>query len=101
MWSWLFPVALTLSQEAVNSTWNSLAPKWMEGFITKEEAESALQGPHGLQDPGTFVMRFPTSRSWPHPDAGYLVVTYVGSDYTIHHRLLSHDLINRYFFIIH
>ncbi|KAK1365692.1 hypothetical protein POM88_041253 [Heracleum sosnowskyi] len=43
----------------------------------------------GLQDPGTFVLRFPTSRSWPHPDVDNLVVTYVRSDYNIHHKLLS------------
>ncbi|PIM97698.1 hypothetical protein CDL12_29830 [Handroanthus impetiginosus] len=95
MWSWLYPVAFTLSQTAVNAMWNSMSPLWMEGFITKEEAESILQVPGGLQDPGAFVLRFPTSRSWPHPDAGNLLVTYVGSDYTIHHRLLSFDFINR------
>lgn len=94
MWCWLYPVAFTLSTTSVNAMWSLLLPKWMEGFITKEEAESALQGPGGLQDPGTFVLRFPTSRSWPHPDAGSLVVTYVGSDYTIHHRLLSLDFID-------
>ncbi|KAL0399518.1 UNVERIFIED_CONTAM: SH2 domain-containing protein B [Sesamum radiatum] len=94
MWAWLYPVAFTLSQTAVNSLWNSMSPIWMEGFITKEEAELILTGSGGLQDPGTFVLRFPTSRSWPHPDAGNLVVTYVGSDYTIHHRLLSFDFIN-------
>ncbi|KAK1352702.1 hypothetical protein POM88_053133 [Heracleum sosnowskyi] len=49
----------------------------------------------GLQDPGTFVLRFPTSRSWPHPDADNLVVTYVRSDYNIHHKLLSLDSIYR------
>ncbi|KAL2245519.1 UNVERIFIED_CONTAM: SH2 domain-containing protein A [Sesamum indicum] len=94
LWAWLYPVAFTLSQSAVNSMWNSMSPVWMEGFITKEEAELILTGSGGLQDPGTFVLRFPTSRSWPHPDAGNLVVTYVGSDYTIHHRLLSFDFIN-------
>ncbi|KAK4439081.1 SH2 domain-containing protein A [Sesamum alatum] len=94
VWAWLYPVAFTLSQSAVASMWNSTSPIWMEGFITKEEAESILTGPGGLQDPGTFVLRFPTSRSWPHPDAGNLVVTYVGSDYTIHSRLLSFDFIN-------
>lgn len=92
MWSWLFPVAFTLSQSAVNPMWDSTSPLWIEGFITKEEAESTLQG---LQDPGTFLLRFPTSRSWPHPDAGNLVVTYVDSDYTIRHRLLSFDFIHR------
>lgn len=93
MWCWLYPVAFTLSRHWVNAMWNSASPKWIEGFITKEEAESSLQGLGGLQDPGTFVLRFPTSRSWPHPDAGNLVVTYIGSDYNIHHRLLSLDFI--------
>lgn len=94
MWSWLYPVAFTLSQSAVKTMWDSMSPVWIEGFITKEEAESTLQGPGGLQDPGTFILRFPTSRSWPHPDAGNLVVTYVDNDYTIRHRLLSFDFIH-------
>ncbi|XAR56410.1 hypothetical protein NMG60_11036887 [Bertholletia excelsa] len=93
MWCWLYPVAFTLSRSWVNAMWNSASPKWIEGFITKEEAESSLQGPGALQDPGTFVLRFPTSRSWPHPDAGSLVVTYIGSDYNIHNRMLSLDFI--------
>lgn len=96
LWCWLYPVALTLSRECIKEVWDSMLPKWIEGLITKEEAEDALQGPKGLQDPGTFFLRFPTSRSWPHPDAGNLVVTYVGSDYNIHHKLLSLDLIYRY-----
>ncbi|KAE8668883.1 SH2 domain protein A, putative isoform 2 [Hibiscus syriacus] len=91
MWCWLYPVALTLSSDWIKAMWNSTSPKWIEGFITKEEAELSLQGPRGLQEPGTFILRFPTSRSWPHPDAGSLVVTYVGSDYALHHRLLSLD----------
>lgn len=91
MWCWLYPVAFTLSREWINTMWNSKSPKWIEGFITKEEAELSLQGPRGLQEPGTFILRFPTSRSWPHPDAGSLIVTYVGSDYTVHHRLLRLD----------
>ncbi|EOY13581.1 SH2 domain protein A, putative isoform 3, partial [Theobroma cacao] len=91
MWCWLYPVAFTLSSDWINAMWNCTSPKWIEGFITKEEAELSLQGPRGLQEPGTFILRFPTSRSWPHPDAGSLIVTYVGSDYTLHHRLLSLD----------
>ncbi|KAJ9183056.1 hypothetical protein P3X46_006972 [Hevea brasiliensis] len=91
MWCWLYPVAFTLSRDRINTMWNFTSPKWMEGFITKEEAELSLQGPRGLQEPGTFILRFPTSRSWPHPDAGSLIVTYVGSDYTVHHRLLCLD----------
>ncbi|KAH9723540.1 SH2 domain-containing protein B [Citrus sinensis] len=86
LWCWLYPVAFTLSSDWINKPWRSTSPKWIEGFITKEEAEYSLQGPRGLQEPGTFVLRFPTSRSWPHPDAGSLIVTYVGSDYTLHHR---------------
>lgn len=93
IWCWLYPVAFTLSGDWVNTMWNSASPRWIEGFITKEEAEASLQGPGVLQDPGTFVLRFPTSRSWPHPDAGNLVATYIGSDYNIHHRLLSLDFI--------
>lgn len=96
MWCWLYPVAFTLSRDWINELWSSTSPKWIEGFITKEEAESSLQGPRGLQEPGTFILRFPTSRSWPHPDAGNLIVTYVGSDYTLHHRLISLDQIYGY-----
>ena len=91
MWCWLYPVAYTLSQDWINAMWSSTSPRWIEGFITKEEAESSLQGPRGLQEPGTFILRFPTSRSWPHPDAGSLVVTYIGSDYSLNHKLLSLD----------
>ncbi|XVE53003.1 hypothetical protein DITRI_Ditri02bG0169800 [Diplodiscus trichospermus] len=93
MWCWLYPVAFTLSSDWINAMWNSTSPKWIEGFITKEEAELSLRGPKGLQEPGTFILRFPTSRSWPHPDAGSLIVTYVGSDYTLLHRLLSLDTV--------
>lgn len=95
MWCWLYPVAFTLSKDGINTMWSSTSPKWIEGFITKEEAESSLQPSRGFQEPGTFVLRFPTSRSWPHPDAGSLVVTYLGSKCTIHHKLISLDTIAR------
>ncbi|XP_072986319.1 SH2 domain-containing protein A-like isoform X1 [Typha latifolia] len=88
LWYWLYPVALSLSKDQINTLWVSTSPKWLEGLITREEAEKALEGPNGLKKPGTFVLRFPTSRSWPHPDAGSLVVTYVGADSVIHHKLL-------------
>jgi hypothetical protein len=29
--------------------WSSTSSKWIEGFITKEEAEFSLQGPRGVQ----------------------------------------------------
>lgn len=93
LWCWLYPVAFTLSQQCISSLWGSTSPMWIEGFITKEEAESSLKSLGALQEPGTYILRFPTSRSWPHPDAGNLVVTYVGSDYTIHHRLMSLEFI--------
>ncbi|XP_071691889.1 SH2 domain-containing protein A-like [Rutidosis leptorrhynchoides] len=89
LWCWLYPVAFGLSQNGLNNLWDS---RWIEGLVTKEEAEISLHGPgNSLVDPGTFILRFPTSRSWPHPDAGNLVVTYVGSDYVIHHRTLCLD----------
>ncbi|XP_020205835.1 SH2 domain-containing protein A isoform X1 [Cajanus cajan] len=91
LWCWLYPVAFIISRDWINPIWNSTSPKWIEGFITKEEAEASLQGPTGFQEPGTFILRFPTSRSWPHPDAGSLVVTYVSNEYKLHHRLLSMD----------
>ncbi|KAG1362086.1 SH2 domain-containing protein A [Cocos nucifera] len=91
MWYWLYPVAFSLSKEQINTMWACISPKWIEGLITREEAENALKGPRGPQRPGTFVLRFPTSRSWPHPDAGSLVVTYVAADSTLHHKLLSLD----------
>ncbi|XP_021773928.1 uncharacterized protein LOC110737886 isoform X1 [Chenopodium quinoa] len=95
LWRWLYPVAFTISRHGINSLWASISPKWIEGFVTKEEVEYALQSPQGLQEPGTFILRFPTTRSWPHPDAGSLVASYVGRDFSLHHRQLSLDY--RYF----
>ncbi|PKA58875.1 hypothetical protein AXF42_Ash000968 [Apostasia shenzhenica] len=92
MWHWLYPVAVALSKDPINALWECSLPRWIEGFITGEEAENSLKGSRGFQKAGTFVLRFPISRSWPHPDAGSLVVTYVGADSTVHHRLLSLDL---------
>lgn len=91
MWRWLYPVAITISREGINALWASTSPKWIEGFVTKEEVEYGLQNPLGNQEPGTFILRFPTSRSWPHPDAGSLVASYVGRDFSLHHRQLSLD----------
>ncbi|XP_068634618.1 SH2 domain-containing protein B-like isoform X2 [Aristolochia californica] len=91
MWCWLYPVADALSKDQLNAIWKCTSPQWIEGFITKDEAEASLREP-GVHMPGAFILRFPTSRSWPHPDAGSLVLTYVGADYAIHHRLLAlHD----------
>uniref|UniRef100_A0A0E0E9S8 SH2 domain-containing protein n=1 Tax=Oryza meridionalis TaxID=40149 RepID=A0A0E0E9S8_9ORYZ len=93
LWSWLYPVAVALSKDKINRLWDFTAHRWIEGFITLQETENALRSSRDrLMKPGTFVLRFPTTRSWPHPDAGGLVVTYVGSDNSIHHRLLSLDV---------
>lgn len=92
LWCWLYPVAFSLSENGLNEMWDS---RWIEGLVTKEEAESSLDGAGNRPvDPGTFVLRFPTSRSWPHPDAGNLVVTYLGTDFSVHHRLLSLHLLH-------
>ena len=92
LWYWLYPVAASLSRDKIKKLWDCTSPKWIEGFITIQEAENALRSSKELlKEPGTFVLRFPTTRSWPHPDAGNLVVTYIGSDNSIHHRLLSLD----------
>ncbi|KAJ8426713.1 hypothetical protein Cgig2_000340 [Carnegiea gigantea] len=88
IWRWLYPVAFTISRPEINVLWASASPKWIEEFVTKEEVEYALQG---IQEPGTFILRFPTSRSWPHPDAGSLIASYVGTDFSLHHRQLSLD----------
>ncbi|KAK3153338.1 hypothetical protein QOZ80_2BG0170940 [Eleusine coracana subsp. coracana] len=92
LWYWLYPVAASLSRDKIKKLWDCTKPRWIEGLITREEAESALRSSKELlKEPGTFILRFPTTRSWPHPDAGSLIVTYVGFDNLIHHRLLSLD----------
>ncbi|TVU31639.1 hypothetical protein EJB05_23334, partial [Eragrostis curvula] len=92
LWYWLYPVAVSLSTDKIKNLWDCTVPRWIEGLITIEEAENALRSSKGLlKEPGTFILRFPTTRSWPHPDAGSLVVTYVGLDNLIHHRSLSLD----------
>lgn len=92
LWYWLYPVAASLSRDKIKKLWDCTSPRWIEGMITIQEADNALRNSGELlKEPGTFVLRFPTTRSWPHPDAGNLVVTYIGSDNSIHHRLLSLD----------
>uniref|UniRef100_A0A6N2LWX0 Uncharacterized protein n=2 Tax=Salix viminalis TaxID=40686 RepID=A0A6N2LWX0_SALVM len=76
IWRWLYPVAFTLTSDSINTIWNSTSPKVL-----------------GSSRAWNICTALPTSRSWPHSDAGCLIVTYVGSDYTIHHRLLSLDYI--------
>ncbi|KAH9298411.1 hypothetical protein KI387_030093, partial [Taxus chinensis] len=89
LWQWLFPVALSLSNPRIRKAWESMEPKWIEGMISREEAEALLRTPEGFSKPGSFIIRFPSSRSWPHPDAGSLIASYVDVDNGVHHRLLS------------
>ncbi|CAN6486883.1 unnamed protein product [Victoria cruziana] len=91
LWQWSYPVALTLSKRQLHAAWECTSPKWVEGMLTREEAEASFRGPQGIEKTGTFLLRFASSRSWPHPDAGSLVVSYVGTDGTFHHKLVSLD----------
>ena len=61
-------------------------------MISRDEAETLLKTDKEMSTPGTFLLRFASSRIWPHPDAGALVVSYVGNDWRIHHKLLTLDV---------
>eukprot|EP00897_Mesotaenium_endlicherianum_P004748 jgi/Mesen1/4300/ME000022S03588 len=92
LWHWLYPIALTLAVPQLRSAWESDNPRWLVGMVSREDAESMLCGPQGLPSkPGTFLLRFASSRTWPHPDAGALVVSYSGKDGSMHHKLLTVD----------
>lgn len=61
-------------------------------MISRDEAETLLKTEEVMFTAGTFLLRFANSRTWPHPDAGALVVSYVGNDTRIHHKLLTLDV---------
>lgn len=90
LWQWAFPVALSLSSPQFRQAWESQEPKWIEGMVTREEAEAMLRAPQGPSGspslPGSFLLRFASSRLWPHPDAGALVVTLVTDDVSNAHK---------------
>lgn len=92
LWQWIYPIAVALVSPELQSTWESEDPKWVEGMISRDEAEALLKTEEGTRMPGTFLLRFASSRIWPHPDAGALVVSYVGNDMCIHHKLLALDV---------
>lgn len=60
-------------------------------MISRDEAETLLKTDEVMFTPGSFLLRFANSRIWPHPDAGALVVSYVGNDKCIYHKLLTLD----------
>ncbi|EFJ30626.1 hypothetical protein SELMODRAFT_89534 [Selaginella moellendorffii] len=91
LWQWLYPVAMTVATPQVRKTWESVTPKWIEGMVSRKEAEELLRGVDGIPKTGNFILRFASSRSWPHPDAGALVASYVTDDLRINHRLLNLD----------
>ncbi|EFJ33363.1 hypothetical protein SELMODRAFT_84550 [Selaginella moellendorffii] len=91
LWQWLYPVAMTVATPQVRKTWESVTPKWIEGMVSRKEAEELLRGVDGIPKTGSFILRFASSRSWPHPDAGALVASYVTDDLRINHRLLNLD----------
>ncbi|CAK9194167.1 unnamed protein product [Sphagnum troendelagicum] len=91
LWQWMYPVALALSSPQLHSTWECEDPKWIEGMISRDEAEDWLKSEGNAPQPGSFLLRFGSSRIWPHPDAGALVVSYVGEDTHVHHKLLALD----------
>ena len=68
-----------------------MEPRWIEGMISCEETGALLSTLEGSIKLGSFIIRFPSSRSWPHPDAGALIVTYIGTDHELHHRILSQE----------
>lgn len=92
LWQWIYPTAVALSSPQLQSTWECKDPKWIEGMVSRDEAETLLKTDEAMSTPGTFLLRFANSRMWPHPDAGALVVSYVGNDRRIHHKLLTLDV---------
>jgi hypothetical protein len=60
-------------------------------MISRDEAEDWLKSEGNAPQQGSFLLRFGSSRIWPHPDAGALVVSYVGEDTHVHHKLLALD----------
>ena len=93
LWQWMYPISVALSSPQLQSTWESEDPKWIEGMICRKDAETLLKANEAISSkPGSFLLRFASSRIWPHPDAGALVVSYVGRDMIIYHKLLTLDL---------
>lgn len=91
LWNWIYPVALAVRSSQLRTTWDNEDPRWIEGMISREEVEVLLKCGGATSKPGTFLLRFASSRLWPHPDSGALVVSYVDQDLRVNHKLLSLD----------
>ncbi|CAM6110682.1 unnamed protein product [Calypogeia fissa] len=91
LWNWIFPVALAVKSSQLRTTWDNEDPRWIEGMISREDVEGLLRDGGATSKPGTFLLRFASSRLWPHPDSGALVVSYVDRDMRVNHKLLSLD----------
>ncbi|KAH7276898.1 hypothetical protein KP509_39G025800 [Ceratopteris richardii] len=94
LWYWIYPVFLSMSNPRVQKTWEIQEPECILVMISRQEAEASLKA-QSIPKPGTYILRFVSSCSWPHPDAGGLIVSYIGGDLRIHHKLISLDLISR------
>ena len=91
LWYWLYPVCQSLLDPGVRKIWEIEEPKHLLTMVSREEVENLMR----CSDAPMFMLRFVSTCSWPHPDAGGLIVTYVGKDLRIHHKLLSLDNISR------
>lgn len=81
-------MSLSLLNPRVRKTWEVEEPKCILAMFSRQEAEAFLMSQIAPK-PGTFVLRFVSTSSWPHPDAGGLIVSFVGQDLRVHHKLLS------------
>ncbi|KAI5078231.1 hypothetical protein GOP47_0005902 [Adiantum capillus-veneris] len=94
LWYWIYPVSLSMLNPRVQKTWEVQEPKCILVMVSRQEVEASLTS-QVLVKPGTFILRFVSTCSWPHPDAGGLIVSYIGSDLRVHHKLVSLDLVSR------
>ncbi|MCO5569515.1 hypothetical protein L7F22_023228 [Adiantum nelumboides] len=94
LWYWIYPVSLSMLNHRVQRTWEIQEPKCILVLVSRQEVEASLTS-QAARKPGTFMLRFVSTCSWPHPDAGGLIVSYIGLDLRVHHKLVSFDLISR------
>lgn len=91
LWYWIYPVYQSLLDPRVKSTWEIEEPTHVLSMVSREEAEALMR----CSNAPPFILRFVNTCSWPHPDAGGLIITYIGKNLRIHHKLLSLDSVSR------